>query len=1495
MKGFYQVPPSRKTETQFSVPSVQPEVPLMSSEKASENAFYTAATSSNSPIEDYSLVKNDLEQTGQSVFMSSAQERWQKEADENTKQAILNIVTDSTIDNSLKRAIVNGYAVTGVIPSSLKDKYIDKTAVKDSSINQDDVQTQNLIVDTLEERKKNNAEAVEQEKIHNGSTSLMDVIKGVGGVASSMLMSIPAGFAGVYQAIKEQDSSKASEIISSIQQAGYMPEGDGVKHVKETIAKIADTLSIPAKWLGEKTLNITGSPAAATAVEIGLDPINFIPVGLITGKIKGVAKIAAKSPLAATAVANPKIAEAAALGILKDETGKLSEALGADKGQVVHDWVLPKIFPEEIAKSHPDLLEAITKNDETIRNSFQELRYDPNVINATKREQEVASVFQVIKESSKPYYNQSMSLINETDQLFEGNAVFGRNGTSGYIKESVAQEAYTKLKESIDHLPEESRGTLEIVKHDGQHYLNWQWKKEYDDLSTKIFGPDSVQTSFLGLDVSGVARSRLGRWLFPTGRFPTWTEQGALRGEERIALLRDDLTKTIKERIANKGHGVELDYLIRDAEEKGIDYYSPAKISSMFPKMSQSAVDDLFTTHTFWRRQQQYNHNFMNREVRHKLLDKEMQGIYDDAGNYLGVGTSKVGAKELETIKEVFDFETKKTAAFIPEELQKSGKTLVRLNEKIKGEGTIHQYALIGKEAKLNLLPQEVLPRIPGYSGRKVKESWYVDVLPKSLMVNGIKESDTAGLRAFAETRAAARTEVEAIKLGEELQAKNPDHVISVRPERSENFGRVITDYQIHQELLSHSMKRGEILPSINGPARIEDRMVTLINTTNSIARMGAMRAWDDSFQSAFTKGFAKFTKGEFPQYATDIKPLENMDRVLKKEYDNAHALFKYYERIKNSETISDFMYTKILHSLADTFEKWKIPNEFLKGNHKNPLMFAKTISTAVYIHLAPIRQHLIQPMQQLEMYAVNPKAAVKNFANTSAIRMYLSADSSIVKHSGMSDIIKQQAEMLGTKAGEKEFLATVDAIQRSGMMQSVDLNSIVHGVIKEVDRHLVENVPERIWKDIEATAKAPFRAARAVGFDAAELNNRVGNWLQVRDLWVEHNPGKNWNTKEIKEQISAEALKISGAMNRAGQLPYQEGMLSIPFQFSAINHKMLMNVLQDNATILTGMERARLSAARFALFGGKYGIPGGAIAYNFIEKSDNKDLKDNAEMVKRGFIDSAANGLLASVVEPDTKPDLAISKILSPYSEGFLPYFSVGWETMKLFDDRPAGPRYPSFGMMSSFGQAIEDMKGWYVSREVNDKNFKQMAMEAAEVASGFSSYQQGLLMLGMRDKITRAGNKYGMEFTAAEAYAKMVVGLGTQKEEDLWNLVELEKDTAKQKKDMAKSIYSQLANQRVKGNEEEYDIRVRKINSFVNMLDPVHFSEADKLEVINEIEKLDKHNYTTIKQSILVDHWKYHQEKMTQERQQVNDILGRSNDPEVKRYLKALNEGNL
>jgi uncharacterized protein YjgD (DUF1641 family) len=1213
---------------------------------------------------------------------------------------------------------------------------------------------------------------------------------------------------------------------------------------------------------------------------------------------RGSPRIPVDSPLETTLAANPIAAETLAAKAVLEPTGKWAEAAGAEKGQIIHDWVFHDVIPPEVQKAKPDLIKALKDSEADIKATFSRTRYDPHIINVTEREAEVAQILQLTKESSLPHYNDAMSLITETDSLFQGNAVFGRNSTGGYTKVKDARVAYDNLKHAIDQLPPELQGELGIVKYDNQHYLNWQWKREYDPIADKIFSKESINTTVLGgKDASWLARSWAGKHLFATGRFPSWVENSALSNIDIQAGINAQLTSIIRSKIVSTKHPKELDHLINYAEEKGLNYISEAQISSMHPKLSTKEVADLFETHTWWNQLQTYNHNFLNRARRKDLVDRNMEGLYDKDGNYLGAASLKVGEAELSKVTDIWDFDKNVSVPYNREVVEASGRKPIRLADEIEDQGKFYSYGLTGTNANVNLLPKVVLPKLPGYSGRRVMESYYVDIVPKKRVTNGVSETDPKGLVQYTRTKAASRNRHEGEKIAEQLQAKYPDHIVIVRPERTEGFGRVLTDYQIHEESLRHSMKRGERLPSLNGPARLEDRMITLLDNVKTVSRVGAFNAWDEAFRSSFVKGYPEFLhNGKFPEYKTELtfnkvpKTLEN-----EKAYKTAHQLWDQYSMMKNMETRGDFIWTEGLHGIADILESWKVPQgvvDKFRGKHTNPLMIGKTVATTAYIYLHPGRQLFIQTLpQQLEMYALNPKTAARTLQNTLALRTYLALDAKIM--SGYKDILQPSMAKIMEKTGNKDFLKDAQAIRESGLLDSADMNSIVHGVFKEVDRGLVESLPEQVYRDIAATVKALPRAARTVGFDLAEVTNRVGNWLQAKNMWIEQHPNKSWETREAKATIAAEASKLSGAMNRAASLPMQRGVFSVIAQFTAIQQKMLFSLLQDNGTILTSNQRLRLAAVRAGMYGAELGIPGGVIAYYLIDKSDNETIKENADIIRRGLVDKSTNAMLRALVEGEENIDLSPSKSMSPYSEGFLPYLQLAYEARKLMDGKPEGPRYPVIGILSSFYQAIDDMRGWYRTKEVSEGTAKQMFLEAAELASGMNSYQKGLVMLGMKDKVTTMGNKYGLEFTAAEAYARMFVGIPSMKEEQLFKLIELEKNPKERKKELASFIHKQLVNQEIKAGVQfsEAD-KIKRIASFMNVISSDYFTEADKAEVVSQVYKMDEFSYRTVKSSVMANLIKNRQQELTEDSRVTLDILHKLRDPETQKVLEILKD---
>jgi hypothetical protein len=1216
------------------------------------------------------------------------------------------------------------------------------------------------------------------------------------------------------------------------------------------------------------------------------------------------------SPAATTAMANPEVAQKVGMESLADPTGKVANALGTDKGTIVHDWAMSKVMSDEAAKLYPDLAAKIIAQDSRMREVFTDFRYDPNTVNATARLEDNAQIYE-IKKSFEPHILQSSSTMNVTDHLSTGVQVFGTSKGTGFTSGYEARKMYNTIALELNKMPlNQQGGKLQILNEkgielpldgkvpakDGPYYVRWEWKKEYDDLSNIVNGMESVHTVAFGKDVSGLARSTLGRWLFPTGR-SVFLEKGAGRGIERSALLKKELLDIVHHNIANTPHGKEMDILINKAEGEGKDFYSPQEMSSMFPHLTTKEIDSLFTTHTHWRRLMEYFHNFANRETRNKYVKNNMEGVYNELNDGLGFASTKIDRGDYKDIKTIWDFETGKAIPF-SEDLLVGNRVIVRLGNAVEEPGMKHEFGIVGGSTKLGPLPFEVLPKIPGWSPRKVKEPFFVDMHPKELIVNGLPVKDLNILRAnHTKTKAAARTEEEANQIKSQLEETYPDHVIEVRPERQDTFGKLVADYEVQHEMLIQSKRRGEKLPSLNGDARLEDRLVSATNLAGALGRMGAFREWDEAFQEGFKKKYAEFLdKGQFPTLKTDIRAKNNMSREINARYRDAIVQYEYYTNQKNFETLGDFQWNKFFWNVADIFEQWKIPAGAIRDLGKEGNLIAKypkMLAQVAYISMNPTRQWVIQPAQLAEMYAMNPLSFKKNIQDMMAVRMVLMGEGNLMKH--LKGPFKAMARKASTMSPQ-EVDDIVLAIQKSGLLQSIDMNVLVHGIFKDTEKMFTESKTQAIYRQTKAGIQAVPRATRAVGFDFAELTNRIGLFIIAKDLWQKQNPGKDWKVLEHKETIANEALRLSGTMNRAGNLPYQQGALAVFFQFQAISQKLLMNLIQDNATMLSKEQRIRLAATRFILYGGKYGVPGGVIAYTLLEKYASPEVNEQAEKIKRGLIDYTVNNHMAAMIDPDTPSDIMVTKGLTPYAEGVLPYFDFISETFKLFDDKPSQhPRYPGVSVGSSIATTIDQVQGWWTAKEIvgTDVAIKQSFLEIAELASGWGNMSKGIGWLGIQDSVSSFGNKAGHQYSAAEAYAKMFGLGGSNKEQDLYKLQEIVSDRAKLRGEVAKDIHKSLMNIRTKLGTPDADRFFSQLNTFMSVVSKKQFTEHDRNEILKQVIALDRRSFTEKKTSIFMELWKNNSKVVTDDWQQAITILKRSVDPKDREFGEFLEKG--
>ena len=1254
------------------------------------------------------------------------------------------------------------------------------------------------------------------------------------------------------------------------------------------------------------------------------------------------------SPLDNTVEANPGVAAPIIEAAIKDDTGQTATALGAEEpGILVHKYVLPKTTEKAAdVRNNPDLHQQIIKLNKDLENVLENTQFDPNVIDVEQRRADIEAVTKVINESNLATYMQSNSLVNVADTLFQVKAVFGRDSNYFFNSRESVINAYNNLKTLVSSIPVEdmttdfinfttnyetsglretatSTGSLYIVDRiTGQKYtpdslradpkftadimdnkqfaVVWEYNKEYDLLSNVLNGPQAVQTVLdfgYKFDISKIAQTTFGKWITPSGKFAPWIEKGLGRQAERSAYLSAQTLNLVKQKLGDGKLKNELATVVNDAQTSGRELFTKAELRLKFPKLSTSQIDSLFEKQVFWRQINYFDLALTDRARRNELINTGyVNGLYKD-GKYIGAARKDfafIGEGNLPP-KSVWDLTLDIPVEF---ELDKAktdgvynigGRQLVVLEKAFtdRATGKIYEYGLVGDKVKLDILPQKVIRRIPGYSPVLYREHFFIDAVPKELNVNGYQIMDKTKLENYSRSVAAATTKYEAEALVREFETRLPDHTISLRKAREESLGDRVSLYEVHGEVVRNALRRGERLPSLQGPARIEDPLTALIKTSQSLARIDAMRSYKNVFESYFIKNYKEFLprvrEGEFPPRIELIEPLPRaMSEAEKAKFEKAKAEFEYYSTITSFADWSDSIPSALVLA-ADVLEKYKIPGNVLReiGNKNMIINAPQRIASLFYITLNVPRQWFVQTQPIFEMVVANPIQGTKNVALMLATRLAILDEAKMLKP--YKNLISKFAhDSVGNFIDKAEFDATVKAIKESGLLQSVDQNLLVNQILTDSTRPLVETPLEKGMARATMIPSATVKLARAVGFDAAELSNRLFMWLQAKDIWKEQNPGKNWNTPKAKDEISYEAWRLSGSMSRAGSLPYQRGALSFLMQFAAITQKQFLLGFQEGGSILSRADRTRLLAARGLLWGA-YGVVGGKILMDAISSSQDPDIIALKEEIRKGAYDRVMNGFFKALAGDDIDPKINFSKDINPYGESGLgiPYIDLAVEIVKMLNGETNGFRFPALSAIGRIPDTINTLNSWLATKEITDQNFSRVVLEASRFASGMDNWAKAQLMLAIHDKITKQGKPLGLEATRAEAFAQ-VIGFTTTKEEDIWAAANVKKDRTTEVKDMASSIHRELikiiSDPDLK-NDPELESKKREIvNSFLSTLqddDGTHWDKDKIKEVREQIWELDKETRRTLKRSLIEYTWTKMNGQYNENNQKLENLL--------------------
>jgi len=117
-------------------------------------------------------------------------------------------------------------------------------------------------------------------QMREGEIGPQEVLEAAATIGSSILGSVPAGLAGLYTLATTGDLEAAVAKINEITESlTYMPSSQGSMDALQAVAGPLEALAAPSEFMGQQTLDVTGSPLLATAAEIFLDPLNLLTFG----------------------------------------------------------------------------------------------------------------------------------------------------------------------------------------------------------------------------------------------------------------------------------------------------------------------------------------------------------------------------------------------------------------------------------------------------------------------------------------------------------------------------------------------------------------------------------------------------------------------------------------------------------------------------------------------------------------------------------------------------------------------------------------------------------------------------------------------------------------------------------------------------------------------------------------------------------------------------------------------------------------------------------------------------------------------------------------------------------------------------------------------------------------------------------------------------------------------------------------------------------------
>jgi len=774
-----------------------------------------------------------------------------------------------------------------------------------------------------------------------------------------------------------------------------------------------------------------------------------------------------------------------------------------------------------------------------------------------------------------------------------------------------------------------------------------------------------------------------------------------------------------------------------------------------------------------------------------------------------------------------------------------------------------------GSGTELRALSQQPLKHIPGYYPRLYEDPIFIRRVIPNARINGIVTEHrttvaTATTRKEAEefvarmNRGAKGGEVYAI---DEIDPRLADADRTSRDlERMQLEGRIFFDERNTDPLASVRGGRADVVDPINALHRTS-RMLSRQVATEDVVR---------TMKAQFFQEFAGILPANVAENMSSSAVSAELRRnitqggkVLSKEATKANVLWDYIRVMEGSlygggtefrraaVRASEFVANNLLPKRS------KVATLMVRNAEKvAPVEWMKTLAFFDFMTTRPLRQLFLQGSQHVMLQALDPKYAGKWQFDT--MLLMSGARGKNLALAGLAEqsdaLIARNSKLMGLS--KEEYSRLLTEFDRSGVAQAVNLHTFAGDMMMDAAAHRTTPAGRGLQTAANtATAKPVRDALNRYGFVAGEQFNVAASYMMaLRRIMSENNYKSLLELKpEDWARVQTRGSNYALAMHRANASKYQYGLLSLPMQFLSFTHKVALTFLRAlpakaggnlGNKAFTQAEAGKIIAGQYLLFG--------AAGFGVKPEIESWLTENNMEhYVGTTVVDLLSGGVLDMLLDSAVQKAVGDPELDLPFDEFLAPGANI-INTMRMFWEA-AVDKVPVESVLGpSLQTTSRILESAAVAGLITSVDFPEytpaeefrIVLDAVlgGVASGYNDYMQAKLMYHTGMMLSTGGVPHHMEASRAEALAKGLFGVTSEKQRDLWHLT---KDIRAKEQDL-KAIAAEYHSRHLKlaamyetgqWTSEYYRNKIAMERSVLGALDP-----EERTFVMAEFNALEK-----------------------------------------------------